>query len=72
MDHICYSAKADLNDLNGDYRIVMAIRNGDYYDLFEIDNRFNTQYEVYENDNTYVSFFTDSVRYRLMMNVKKD
>lgn len=72
MDHICYSAKADINDLKGDYRIMMAIQNGDYYDLFEIDNRFNTQYEEYENNSTKVSFFTDSVRYRLMMNVMKE
>ena len=71
MDHICYSARADLNDLNGNYRIVIGIQNGEYYDLFEIDNRFNMQYEGYENSDTKVSFFTDSVRYRLMMDVKK-
>ncbi|MBQ6478274.1 MAG: glucosaminidase domain-containing protein [Erysipelotrichaceae bacterium] len=69
MDHICYSAKADLSGLEGEYRIMLKIRNGSYSDLLEIDNRFNTQYESHEYNNRNISFLTDSIRYRLLMKV---
>lgn len=69
MDNICYTAKADLKDLNGEYRLILKVNNGEYHDLAEITNAYGFEHSTYSSDLLKTSFFTDSIRYRLLLHV---
>ncbi|MBQ6334890.1 MAG: glucosaminidase domain-containing protein [Erysipelotrichaceae bacterium] len=71
MDKICYSAKADLSELQGDYKIILEINNGEYKDIAEVTNEYEHQYQSYESDAIKTSFKTDKVRYRMILSVEQ-
>lgn len=69
MDNICYTAKADLDDLQGSYRMMLEVENGDYRDLTEITNAYEYQHNVYDAENLKARFINDAIRYRLLFDV---
>ena len=70
MDKICYTARADLSELSGPYKLILKIRNGEFVDIGEITNAYSYEHKTYETENVKVSYITDSIRYRLLMNVE--
>ncbi len=72
MEHICYRARVDLNELNKDYRLILEVSKDDQRDLLEICNTYGYQYPEYEGNGLKCAFLTDSVRYRLLINVDKE
>jgi hypothetical protein len=69
MDRICYTAKADLSELDGDYRLLMEISNGGYRDIAEITNAYEYEHNTYSSDPVRTEFITDKVRDRLIFSV---
>ena len=69
MDKICYTASADLNELDGDYHLYLEVINGDYRDLIELNNRYNTKYRTLDSDELKTSFLNEAIRYRMVINV---
>ena len=70
MDRICYSARIDLSELSGPYRLVLKIRNGEFTDIGEITNAYGYGHNTYESENIKTTFITDAIRYRLLMDVE--
>ena len=70
MDRICYTAKVGLNELNGDYRLLLKISNGDYRDITELTNAYGYEHKTYASDSLKTSFLTNAIRYRLMLHVE--
>ena len=69
MDNICYTASADLDQLDGDYHLYLEIKNGDYRDFVELNNRYNSKYTTLNNDELKTNFLTEAIRYRMVLNV---
>ncbi|MBP1529080.1 MAG: hypothetical protein ILA55_01135, partial [Erysipelotrichaceae bacterium] len=69
MDNICYTAKVSLNDLQGQYKLIMKINNGEYSDVAEITNAYEYNHNTYESEHLKTSFLNDAIRYRLLMDV---
>ena len=69
MDNICYTASADLDQLDGDYHLYLEIKNGDYRDFIELNNRYNSKYTTLNNDELKTNFLTEAIRYRMVLNV---
>ncbi len=70
MDKICYTARADLSELNGTYKLILKVRNGEFVDIGEITNAYGYEHQPFETEGLRVSYITDSIRYRLLMNVE--
>ena len=69
MDNICYTAKVSLNDLQGRYKLIMKVNNGEYSDVAEITNAYEYNHNTYESEHLKTSFLNDAIRYRLLMDV---
>ena len=70
MDNICYTAKVDLSDLEGDYHLYLKIMNGEYVDLAELNNAYEYEHNIYSTEKLKTSFLTEAIRYRLVFNVQ--
>ena len=70
MDKICYTARADLSELSGTYKLILKVRNGEFVDIGEITNAYGYEHQPFETEGLRVSYITDSIRYRLLMNVE--
>ena len=69
MDNICYTAKADLSELNGTYKLVMKIQNGEFADIAEITNAYEYQHNTLQTETVKTTFINDVIRYRLLLQV---
>ena len=69
MTNICYSAEVKLFDLLGEYRLYLKIKNGDYTDIVELLNMYNTIYPTIDNENYTVSFDRNIARYGIVFKV---
>lgn len=71
MDNICYTSKIKISDLTGDYRFYLEVINGNNKDIVEINNRFNTKYSNFYNEelNLKTSFTSALSRSALVMNI---
>ena len=69
MDNICYTAKVSLNDLQGQYKLILKVNNGEYSDVAEITNAYEYNHNTYESEHLKTSFLNDAIRYRLLMDV---
>lgn len=69
MDNICFTAKADLSDLQGRYRLMLEVENGAYRDLAEITNAYEYQHNIYDSVDLKARFINDTIRYRLLFEV---
>ncbi len=70
MENICYTAKANLKDLEGSYRMMLEVNNGEYRDLAEITNAYGYQHNIYDSDDLKARFLNDAIRYRLLFEVE--
>ena len=69
MSHICYKARVDLAQLTGAYRMYLKITNGNYEDIVEMLNMYETVYSGLDNDRYTTSFGTDPARYAIIFDV---
>ena len=71
MSHICYKAKVDLAEFTGAYRMYLKISNGDYADIVEMLNMYETAYPTFDNESYSTSFTRNPARYATLFNVLK-
>ena len=71
MSHICYKAKVDLAEFTGAYRMYLKISNGDYADIVEMLNMYETAYPTLDNESYSTSFTRNPARYATLFNVLK-
>ena len=71
LDNICFSASTTVDDLDGDYQLLVKIRNGEYVDICEFSNRANDVFGSIELESGTYNFYTSSVRYRVMLKATK-
>lgn len=71
LDNICFKASGSINDLNGNYTLLVKISNGEYTDIVEIANRANEQLPSYTNEIGTYNFYTSSIRSRIMFEARK-
>ena len=69
MSNICFEAKTNIQDLEGEYQIVVAIENGEYLDYVEIPNRSYRKTPSIKLDNKSFEVLTSPIRYRLYLNI---
>lgn len=72
MSYICYEAVANLDELEGDYALVLEISNGEYKDIVTLTNRFNDPHPTLSNENVEITYSVNkNNRYEIIMNVDK-
>ncbi len=70
MDKICYSAEVPLDEIDGTYKMILEIINGDKRDLVELTNLYNDSYPQLDKERLKTIFLTDQVRARILLQVQ--
>ena len=69
MTNICYTSTVSLNDLNGKYRMILEIKNGENRDLVELTNLYNDSFAALDTATLKAKFLVDKIRYRMIVKV---
>ena len=69
MTKICYSGKIKLSDIIGTNRLYLQIKNGEYMDIVEMTNMFDTIYPTLDNEKFTTAFEKNAARSGIILNV---